>query len=138
MWFGLRQHAREQLAGNLLIQQPFPVLAEYRMIPYRFIQLQPHEPSEQQVVLHPLRQHPVAAHRIDEPPCSRTVTSSQRGISGTPTVRDLWAHKNLGRIASGYSAARTALFLLRLGPQQLLGLGFRQSGRLRTGPFSMV
>jgi len=47
-----------------------------------------------------------------------TVTWSQLGISGTPTVRDLWAHKNLGRIASGYSAAVPShgVVLLRLAP----------------------
>jgi alpha-galactosidase len=46
------------------------------------------------------------------------VTWSQLGFSETPRVRNLWAHKDLGRISSGYIAVvRThGVVLLRLAP----------------------
>jgi hypothetical protein len=64
--FRLRQHAPEELLRYLLVQQPVPVLAEYRVIPHRFIQLQPHKPPEQQVVVHLFHQHPLAANRVED------------------------------------------------------------------------
>jgi alpha-galactosidase len=46
------------------------------------------------------------------------VTWSQLGFSGTPSVRNLWAHKDLGRISAGYNAVVPShgVVLLRLNP----------------------
>jgi hypothetical protein len=40
------------------------VLGEHRRVPDRIIQIQPHEPAEQNVVVHLFHEQPLAAHRI--------------------------------------------------------------------------
>ena len=50
-------------------------------------------------------------------PATVPVAWSQVGFGGIPRVRDLWAHRDLGHIASGYSAVVPAhgVVMLRLG-----------------------
>ena len=59
-----RQHAREKQTRHILVQQPFPILAEHRMVPHRLIDLQAREPAEQQVIRQLLYQQPFTANRV--------------------------------------------------------------------------
>ena len=62
--FGLRQHLIEKQFRDLPVQQSVPVLGEHRRVPHRLIHAQSHKPAEQQVVLQPLHQLPLAAHAV--------------------------------------------------------------------------
>src|SRR5262245_6569546 len=63
--FRLRFDFRKEPLRQILIQHPFAVLAEHRMIPYRLVHLQAHKPAKQQVVVELLHQQPFTAHRIE-------------------------------------------------------------------------
>ena len=60
-----RHHFGEERFDDFMLKQPIPVLGEYRVIPHRLVYGYPHEPAEQQVVLHLFAQHPLRAHRIE-------------------------------------------------------------------------
>ena len=60
----LRHHPLQKFLGYLGLQQPVAVLGKHRRIPHRIIQIQPHKPAEQHVVVHLFHQQPLAAHRI--------------------------------------------------------------------------
>ena len=49
---------------HLGLQQPLPVLGEYRHVPHRVVDVESHKPAKQQIVIELLHQHPLAAHRI--------------------------------------------------------------------------
>ena len=50
--------------GYLGLQQPVPVLREHRRIPNLVVQVQSHEPAEQNAVIDLLHQQPLAADRV--------------------------------------------------------------------------
>ncbi len=62
---GLRLDPCKERLRQLLIQKPVAILAEYRVIPHRVVDLQSDEPAEQQVVVELLHQQPLAANRIE-------------------------------------------------------------------------
>jgi hypothetical protein len=45
------QHTRKELGCDIAVEQPNPVLAEYRRIPHRILRREPDEPAEQQIVV---------------------------------------------------------------------------------------
>ena len=45
--------------------KPIAILREHRHVPDSIVHLEPHEPTEQQVVLELLHQHPLAANRVE-------------------------------------------------------------------------
>ncbi len=60
------RHGRlQKFPGHLRFQQPVPIFAEHRRVPHRVVQIQPHKPAEQYVVVHLLHQQTLAAHRIE-------------------------------------------------------------------------
>src|SRR5579862_5498859 len=52
----LNQNRRQELRGDLPLQQPVTVLGEGRMVPYRIVNAETDKPAEQQVKLQPLHQ----------------------------------------------------------------------------------
>src|SRR5260370_20005077 len=58
------QQARKELGRDIAVEQPIPVLAEYRRIPHRIIRCEPDEPAEQQIVVELLHQLPLRAHPV--------------------------------------------------------------------------
>src|SRR2546422_10602749 len=56
----LREHPLEKRLGDLLVQQPLPILAEHRVVPHLLVHLHPHKPPKQQVVLQLFHQQPFA------------------------------------------------------------------------------
>lgn len=61
---GLSHDGLEEPAGDVRFQQPVPVLGEGRVVPYRVVHRQAHEPAKQQVVVELLAQQPFAANRV--------------------------------------------------------------------------
>ena len=57
------RHKRAPVGGDIAIEQPIPVLAEYGRIPHRIIHRQTDEPAEQQIVVELLHQLSFRAHR---------------------------------------------------------------------------
>ena len=60
----LLQHRRKKLLRHFARDQPLPVLGEHGHVPHLIVHLQPHEPPEQQVVVHLLHQQPLAPPRV--------------------------------------------------------------------------
>ncbi len=60
----------------------------------------------------------VALFNLDQTEAKVAVQWSELGIAGPAAVRDLWLHKSLGKLASGYEAtlAAHACMLLNVGP----------------------
>jgi hypothetical protein len=90
------QHAGEELGRDIAVQQPVPVLAEYGRIPHRIVRRQPHEPTEQQIVVELLHQLPFRAHRVErlqqqrsQQPLRRDRRSSFAGIEPVERPRQL-------------------------------------------------
>jgi len=82
-------------------QQSFAILAEHRVVPHWFIHFQPHKPSEQQVIVHLLHQHPLAADRVED-------------------LQQRRAEQPLGRNRRPASLRVQALKLLAHAPQDLV------------------
>ena len=61
---GLRQHLLEEGLGDLAFQQAIAVLGEHGHVPHRIVDVQIHEPTEEQVVLELLHQLPLGANRV--------------------------------------------------------------------------
>ena len=57
--------AGHELARDIAVEQPVPVLAEHRRIPHRIVRREPDEPAEQQIVVELLHQLPFRAHRVE-------------------------------------------------------------------------
>jgi len=62
---GCARTEAQKLGSDLSLQQPVPVLREYRVIPNRIINPQPNEPAKQQVELKPLHQLALRADRVE-------------------------------------------------------------------------
>jgi len=62
----LRDDQLKKALGHGLRQEPIPILREDRRCPDEFIQLQAHEPAEQDVVIELLHEQPFAAHRVEQ------------------------------------------------------------------------
>jgi len=60
----LLQHGLKEGFGNVPIEQALAVFGEHGHIPDGVIHVQPHEPTEQQIVVELFHQQPFAAHRV--------------------------------------------------------------------------
>jgi len=65
MLCGHCQHRGEKHSGDVARQQPVAVLAEGRRVPDHVIQVEPHKPAEEQIVVELLHQQPLAADRVE-------------------------------------------------------------------------
>jgi hypothetical protein len=54
----------EEAPGDLLIQEPIPILREHRRHPDRLVHVHADEPAKQQVVVQLLYEQPLAADRV--------------------------------------------------------------------------
>src|SRR6202453_523636 len=61
----LFDNRKQQLLGYFALNQTLPVLGKHRHIPNRGVDVQTHEPAEQQVIVQLLNQLPLRAHRIE-------------------------------------------------------------------------
>jgi hypothetical protein len=57
------QHGRQEVAGDIAIQQAIAVFGEHRYVPHRRVHRQPDEPAEQHIVGDLLHQLPFRADR---------------------------------------------------------------------------
>src|SRR5205807_1497442 len=61
---GLRPYPLEELLRYLAAQQPIPILREYRHVPHRTVDLQPHEPAIPPVAVDLIHELTFAADRV--------------------------------------------------------------------------
>jgi hypothetical protein len=61
----LGEQRGQKVLCDLGRQQPVPVLREYRMIPYRIVDPQANEPTEQKIEIQPLHQLAFGTDRIE-------------------------------------------------------------------------
>src|SRR5713101_552367 len=87
---GAFDHPPEKSLRDLLVQQPFPILTEHRMIPDLLIHLHPHKPPEQQVVLQLFDQHSFTTHRIEESATTENATTAPARSTDVPHWNTTW------------------------------------------------
>ncbi len=59
------QDLLEELPGDLLLEKPLPVLGERGRMPDLIINSQPHEPSEEEIIVELLHEHPFAPDTVE-------------------------------------------------------------------------
>ena len=62
----MRQDGGHDLAGHVRGQQPVAVLREHRRDPYRVVDPEAHEPTEQQIIVHLLHELTLGSDRIKD------------------------------------------------------------------------
>jgi hypothetical protein len=82
----LIEHRGEKALRHLGHQQTLAVLGEDGHVPYRVVDVEPHKPAKQEVIIELLHQKPLAAHRI-----STCKSSARSSFSGAVDSRPLLA-----------------------------------------------
>jgi hypothetical protein len=59
------EHRRQEPGRDLALKQPVAVGRERDRVPHRIVDPEPDEPAEQQIVVQPLDQQPLRAHRVE-------------------------------------------------------------------------
>src|SRR5207253_663635 len=104
----LSQNRIEELRRGIALEEPIAVFREHRVIPDRIVDRQANEPAKQQVELHPLRQLPLGADRVES--CkSIALRSISGGIEGRPVLEYSWPNPTVSASSAPSAKCRIAL-----------------------------
>ena len=99
---GLAHHRGQEGLGDVVVDEPVAVLAEGAGVPHRVVDLEADEPAEEQVVVEPLHEQPLAADRVQQLQHQRA--QQALGRDGGPA--DLAVHALEHRIELAQSTVR--------------------------------
>ena len=79
-----RQQSGQEIVRHIGLEQPVPVLREYRCVPHVIVDRQPDEPAEQKIVVDLFHQLPLRAYREErlQQRCPQQVFGRDRGTPG--------------------------------------------------------